>query len=363
MNTFFYILISFSFIGNSFCQLMDYPDLNDENKVLFLGEAHRIKENYDVQLDFIKHYVENQDYNTIILELATSHQVVIDNMIKSKDTSGLHFLRPLVFCSKEKCTHDFKSKEDFIIKLSDLARKKNLSVHCFDKEFNIIQTKKIITSILDTSYITNKENFDYFEGLKNSKSPVDIRKKLIDLYHCKNKWRKSLTKSGYYYIDKIIKNEYLISQSSATFFLREEYLFNQFNGLFKSKKNTKAIAIFGQLHTHKKHDPSMDFSFSIPNHKSVAYRLNENRMSKCRNKVITIAITYFFQNEPDSNFTYSGYFEKKDLQKIYLSLGSKKYLFLDPKQIQLSDYIKKAFDYVIAINDCHKLMEHTQFYR
>lgn len=354
-----FLLFCFAFTRNGFTQLMNYPKMPDDNKVLFIGEGHRIAENHLVQFELIKHYVTKNSYNAIVLERCSSFQVIIDNIIKNRDTTNMYLIDPVVLCNIEDCEHDFKSGGDFIIQLTDFAREKNVPIYCFDTEIDYTKTKKILISIIDTSY-TSKKN-DVFQKLRDTDANLSIHNELLALYDTKNKWKKNLSESAYSYIDKVVTNVYLQSKETHYMGLRENYLYNQFNKLLKSNKGLKPIAVYGLAHTHKHYDPEVT-ELTRPMYKSVASYLNEDEKSACKDKVASIALTYFFHSGEDSTFTYFGYFENEDLKVLKDLLGNQKYFISKASDISISPYLQKAFDYVISINDCHKLFEHTNIY-
>lgn len=356
-----FLLFCFAFTRNGFTQLMNYPKMPDDNKVLFIGEGHRIAENHLVQFELIKHYVTKNSYNAIVLERCSSLQIVIDNLIKNRDTSNLSLMKPVVLCNIENCQHDFKPVKDFLIQLTDFAREKNIPVYCFDTEEDFFKTKQILLSIVDTSYTVNPRKGDVFEQLKRSDSHRDIKDELLELYETKNKWKKNISAPAYSYIDKIITNVYLQSNENRYMRLRENYLYNQFNTLLKDNKELKPITIYGLAHTHKHYDIKVTGMYR-PMYQSVASYLNEDEKSVCKNKVASIALTYFFNSGEDSTFTYFGYFENEDLKVLKDALGNQKYFMSKTTGISISPYLQKAFDYVISINDCHKLFEHTNVY-
>ena len=354
----FTIFLNITFYSSS--QILNYPAL-DNTKILFVGEAHRIQENYDIQLDLIKHYVEKEGFNAIILERPTSFQIIIDNMIKNNDTTGLYLSYPVIFCNQLNCKHNLKPASEFLINLASFARNKEIPIICFDKESDFKNTKTLLTSIIDTAYDVKKLKRDYFGKLKQCKTNNEIHQELINLYDNKKKWKKFLSKEAYFYINNVITNVYLENKEPHFFLYRESYLFKKFNLLLKENKKLKPIAIFGLGHTHKLIDTTIQFSSRIPLINSFVCRLNKT--SLCKNKVSSIALTYFFDNGPDSIPSYFGCFENEDLLKLKTALGENKYFITRPKDIELSSFISEAFDYVIAINHAHKLFDHTILYR
>jgi hypothetical protein len=355
------LLLYFAFTQNGLTQSMDYPKIPNDNKILFIGEGHRIAENHLVQFELIKHYVENEAYNAIILEQSSVFQPIIDNVIKYRDTTNLSLVAPVILCNIENCQHDFKPVIDFFIQITDLAREKNIPIYCFDTEENFFKTKQILLSIVDTAYTVNPRKGYAFEQLKRSESHWDIKDELLELYATKNKWKKNVSKPAYSYIDKIITNVYLQRNENRYMRLRENYLYNQFNTLLKDNKELKPIAVFGLAHTHKHYDMEAT-ELSKPMYQSVTSYLNEDEKSVCKGKVTSIALTYFFNSGEDSTYTYFGYFENEDLKLLKGLLGNQKYFISKTTDIPISPYLQKAFDYVISINDCRKLFEHTNIY-
>ena len=356
-----FLLFCFALTRNGFTQLMNYPKMPDDNKVLFIGEGHRIAENHLVQFELIKHYIEKEAYNAIVLEQSSIFQPIIDNLIKYQDTTNLSLVSPVILCNIENCRHNFKPVIDFFIQITDFAREKNIPVYCFDTEENFFKTKQILLSIIDTSYTINSRKEDVFEQLKRSDSHWDIKDELLKLYETKNKWKKNISAPAYSYIEKVITNVYLQNNENRYTRLRENYLYNQFNKLLKDNKELKPIAVFGLAHTHKHYDPEVT-ELTRPMYQSIASYLNEDEKSACKDKVASIALTYFFHSGEDSTFTYFGYFEQEDLNVLKDALGNQKYFMSKTTDISISPYLQQAFDYVISINDCHKLFEHTNVY-
>ena len=352
-------IILICFFSGSFAQLLNYPDIPNDTRVVFIGEAHRIEENYSLQLDIIKHYVENGTCNAVILEKSTSFQVIIDNMVNNRDTTGLHLVLPVLLCNDTSCRHNIEPMRNFLIQLTDLAREKNIKVYCIDVDNFYQKTKKILTALVDTSYTLNMSKGDVFRSLKVSNTDMEIKDELLSLYVNRGQWKNSISKSAYEYIDNILTNVFIQNEKDYVF-QRDLHFYHQFNTLLKKNKKMRVIAINGQAHTHKYYDPQLKTSH-IPR-KSVASYLNNEKKSVCKDKVTSIALNYFFNSDADSTFTYFTYFENEDLQKLKSALGNEKYFISKTSDIPLSPFLCETYDYVIAINDCHKLSQHAMLY-
>jgi uncharacterized iron-regulated protein len=123
-------------------QSLDISNLiPNNNKIIILGEAHRIKENYPTQLELIKLLHKSKRINCLIIEKSSSSQVIIDNLIRSGDTSGIYYLLPKIMCDIDSCVHDLNPYKDFIIELTSYSKANNLPIFCLDIDENYQKTK------------------------------------------------------------------------------------------------------------------------------------------------------------------------------------------------------------------------------
>lgn len=341
-----------------FSQTLNYPLISKDTKILFVGEYHRIIENYSVQLDLIKHYVENDRFNAIILEHPSSLQWVINRIIATGDTTGLHLFSPIVLCNEKDCEHNLLPSNQFIIDLAHYAKSKSIPIVCLDIEMGLQKTKSSILSIVSEEKISSN-----FEILKRAKTDDEIKNALLYLYDSRKKWQKDIPKTHYSYLNKILENFFEAHEMKQTLYKREDYLFKQFNTLLKSNKKLRPIAIYGLFHTKKTTDTISDHIVGTLNRISTAQLLMSNKKSVCKGAVSSIASVYFFKTGADSVITRTSLFSHEDLLNIKLALGSDKFAILRPKDIGLTDLPCDAFDFIIGINDAHKLMEHMRVYR
>lgn len=139
-------------------------------------------------------------------------------------------------------------------------------------------------------------------------------------------------------------------------------MYDQINSILKQNKQLKSIGIFGVAHTHKIYDPDLKLPNRILMKKSIASYLNEDKNSVCKGKVSSIALINYFNSGVDSTYTWMHYFLNDDLKVVRGALGDQKYYMSKTSNIPISPYLKKAFDYIVAINDCHKILTKAWYY-
>lgn len=354
------VILSTSF--SCYSQLSEHINVPEETKIVFIGEAHRVLENHEIQYRLISNFIDNNGFNGIVIEQSSAFQPIIDNMISTGDTTNLHLILPVVICKTDGCNHDFESIKSFFISLTSLARIKNVPIYCFDTEENFLKTKNIIMSMVDSSTVHNHKGLKYFEELRNLKYEFEIKESLYHLYKSINKWKTTFDDITFNYLNSILTNIDLQKNQDRTFRFREEYLFDRFNQKFEENSALKLIAIFGLAHTNK-HYNSEGENVLKARKPSVASLLNECSTSLCKSKVFTIATNYFFNDDIDKEYTKMGCFEFKDLTLIKEVLGSDKYKIIQPKEMPINSFIKQSYDLIIAVNDCKKLFNHTKYYR
>lgn len=371
MKTILFYLISFFYFTSLFSQnnVSDFPEIPPNNRIVFIGETHRILENYQLEFELIKRYIVHNHYNGILLECPSSYQAMFDKMIKSGDTLGLHRLEPRIICTDEGCVHNFNPVLRYKIKLAALARQYHIPIYCIDKEADYMDTRQNILSIVKYNYQDNYVGMNYFDTLHNTiKNQEDIYNSILYLFEIRRKWKNEVSKKAYRYIYTIMKNiqEQNINGFNVGRFSnlnqRDIYLFNKTNRLLKKNKSLKLVAPFGRSHSRKVYtDTIKTQDISIPLYSFGTY-LNMDKKSVAKGKVMSIALIYFFNTTKDSLFTTSGYFNHNDLSVLYDRLGESKLYTSKTSKLPINSYIQKAFDYVIAINDCHTLFDHTRVY-
>lgn len=371
MKPFLFYLSSFFCVTLLFSQnnVYDFPEIPQNNRIVLIGETHRIKENYQLEFELIKRYILYNQYNGILLECPSSYQAIFDEMIKTGDTLGLHRLEPRILCSIQGCIHNFKPVLRFKIKLAKLARQYHIPIYCIDAETDYKKTRQNMLSIYRHNYQTNYKGMNYFDTLINTtKNQEAIYNTILYLFKNRKKWEKEVSKKGYQYICTIMKNiqEQNINGFNVGRFSdlnqRDIYLFNQTNRLLKKNRSLKLVAPFGRNHSRKVYTDTIKKQYlSTPFHSFGSY-LNMDKKSVAKGKVTAIALIYFFNTTRDSLFTKSGYFNHSDLSVLHDRLGENKFYISKTSKLPINSYIQKAFDYVIAINNCHTLFEHTRVY-
>jgi hypothetical protein len=172
--------------------------------------------------------------------------------------------------------------------------------------------------------------------------------------------RLALDQRSFEYISTILNNVKLDNDLGRTgFFLREKYLYEKINNLLKENKKLKPFMIYGLAHTHKFYSEKINM---FNNNPSVAHYLHTQKGSKCRGKVFSIVTTYFFKEDSDSLITSFKYFEKEDLLKIQNELSDFNHKIIDADSLDFNVLIPKSYDMIIALNNCHKLLQHTRIY-
>jgi len=352
-----FVILIFNF-RICFGQHSEYSLLPIENefRLLLIGENHNNYEKDTVELEIIKWYAQQSKKKIVVfIERPFSMQLFIDKLFKTGDSLSL---KQYLAYSYDRTANVFLTKEQNIyhkiLSIYELNKTtNNLKIKCIDRELFL---RAMLYSIKDVLVKYNK--VDVHRLIK--KIDKYLIKEVLTIqdyefirffYQYNMKYRlieghKNITFSDIYYINELFEGfKPMISNSDS----RESFLY--YKMINNWEKDKLHISINGLAHVNKYYSETNTI---IGNRKSIGYLLSTCANSPYVNNVKSIAIVNF--NIKTTNKTKKVkncvYFMSKEEKSYLYTLCKKKRQFVipDPEKFK---YANKAYDLLILVDTVH----------
>ncbi len=338
-------------------QTRTFPDLPDDLKLIFIGEYHRIYQNQKVQMEWLRHLVEHEGVNTLILEKAPSVQFLRRDLVNNGDSSLLDVLIPQGVCLNENCNHDYQPVKSFFVDLMLYAESVGLSVHFVDVEWHLEDTQGILLKSFER-YKNNPRFSVIYQSLAQATGYFEIESALMEWVAKHKKLKKFVSKEDYLLLKQTLDFYEVQKSQDIIFGNREEFLYQRFNSLFEDA-SVKAMAIYGLFHTIKVPRDHERVMFQLP---SVACKLNDKKDSKINGKVFSVAPVYFNERYQPGYHDFAN-FTAAEVEKVYKISEENSGGIIDLRAYQISPEINTAYDLIMPVTNAEPMMGHSRIYR